>query len=215
LSPQQSQPLLYLITDRLKLPRPANKSAFDALTEFALQACLAGVDLLQIRERDLSSRQLFSLTSRIADIARAHNTQVVVNDRADIAAACANVGVHLTTRSMPVAVIRKTFGDNILIGASTHSMAEAKEAADGGANFIVFGPVFATESKQIYGEPVGLEALQKVTGQLSIPVLALGGIKLSNFKDTLSAGASGIAAISLFTDNSDLQAIVQTVKKKE
>jgi thiamine-phosphate pyrophosphorylase len=207
--------LLYLITDRLKLPRPANKSAFDALTEFALQACLAGVDLLQLRERDLSSRQLFSLTSRIADIARTHNTQILVNDRADIAAACANVGVHLTTRSMPVAVIRKTFGDNLLIGASTHSMAEAKEAADGGANFIVFGPVFATESKQIYGEPVGVEALQKVTGQLSIPVLALGGIKLSNFKDTLSAGASGIAAISLFTDNSDLQAIVQTVKKKE
>jgi thiamine-phosphate pyrophosphorylase len=205
---------LYLITDRLKLPRPANKSAFDALAEFVRRACLAGVDLLQIRERDLSARQLFSLTSRIADIARVHNTQVLVNDRADIAAACPGVGVHLTTRSLRPAVIRKTFGDNLLIGASTHSMTEAREAADGGANFIVFGPIFATESKQIYGEPVGLEALQEVTRQLQIPVLALGGIKLSNFKDTLAAGAIGIAAISLFTHSSDLQATVQTIKKE-
>lgn len=184
------------------------------LADFALQAFRAGVDLLQIRERDLNGRQLFSLTSRIADIARPHNTRILINDRADIAAACAGVGVHITTRSLPVAVVRKTFGDELLIGASTHSMEEARKAADGGANFIVFGPIFATESKQIYGEPVGLEALQQVTRQLQIPVLALGGIKLSNFKDTLTAGAKGIAAISLFTDNDNLQTIVQTIKKK-
>jgi thiamine-phosphate pyrophosphorylase len=214
LIPQQSQPLLYLITDRLKLPRPANKSAFDALSEFARQAFLAGVDLLQVRERDLSGRQLFLLTRHLADIARAHNAQVLVNDRADIAAACDGVGVHLTTRSIQVGVVRKAFGDDLLIGASTHTLSEAREAEDGGANFIVFGPVFATESKQMYGEPVGVEALQEVTAEVRIPVLALGGIKLSNFKNTLNAGAKGIAAISLFTDSNDLQTIVQTLKKQ-
>jgi thiamine-phosphate pyrophosphorylase len=207
--------LLYLITDRQKLPRTANKSAYEALTEFALAAFSAGVDLLQIRERDLCGRHLFSLTSRIAELARAHNKQVLVNDRADIASACAGVGVHLTTRSMPVALVRKTFGKHLLIGASTHSLAEAMEAEAGGADFIVFGPVFETESKRLYGEPLGLQALREVADCLSIPVLALGGIKLSNCGAALAAGARGIAAISLFTDGGDLQTIVRTIKQKE
>lgn len=210
-----SKPLLYLITERLKLPHPANKSALEALEEFAVQACSAGVDLLQIRERDLSGRDLFSLTQRIAKTAQAYKTQVLVNDRADIAAACAGVGVHLTTRSMPVAVVRKAFGDDLLIGASTHSLAEAKEAQAGGANFIVFGPVFETASKKIYGEPVGLDALREVARQLQIPVLALGGIKLANFKETLQSGAQGIAAISLFTEANDLRDLVRTIKARQ
>jgi thiamine-phosphate pyrophosphorylase len=214
LNPQHTQPLLYLITDRQKLPRTANKSAYEALTEFALEAFSAGVDLLQIRERDLCGRHLFSLAGRIAELARPYKGQLLVNDRADIAAAIAGVGVHLTTRSMPVARVRKTFGDELLIGASTHTLAEAKEAEEGGANFIVFGPVFETESKKLYGEPVGLQALHEVASRLRIPVLALGGIKLSNCEAALAAGAKGIAAISLFTDGGDLQTLVQSIKQK-
>jgi thiamine-phosphate pyrophosphorylase len=206
--------LLYLITDRQKLPRTANKSAYEALTEFALEAFSAGVDLLQIRERDLCARHLFSLTSRIAELARPYKAKVLVNDRADIAAAFAGVGVHLTTRSMPVALVRKTFGDGLLIGASTHTLAEAMEAEEGGANFVVFGPVFETESKKMYGEPVGLQALHEVASRIKIPLLALGGIKLSNCEAALVAGAKGIAAISLFTEGGDLQTIVRTIKQK-
>jgi thiamine-phosphate pyrophosphorylase len=169
---------------------------------------------LQIRERDLCGRHLYSLTSRIAELARPYKGQVLVNDRADIAAAIQGVGVHLTTRSMPVALVRKTFGDELLIGASTHTLAEAREAEEGGANFVVFGPVFETESKKMYGEPVGLQALQKVASRIKIPVLALGGVKLSNFSAALAAGAKGIAAISLFTEGGDLQALVRTIKQK-
>jgi thiamine-phosphate pyrophosphorylase len=168
---------------------------------------------VQIRERDLQGGALLSLTQRIAEIARERKTQVLVNDRADIAAACVGVGVHLTTRSIPVEVVRKTFGDKLLIGASTHSFAEAKEAQEGGANFIVFGPVFETASKKLYGAPVGLDALYEVASSLMIPVLALGGIKLSNFKDALRAGAKGLAAISLFTEANNLHDLVQTIKE--
>ncbi len=205
--------MLYLITDRQKLPRTANKSALDTLTEFVGQAFCAGVDLVQIRERDLRGGELFSLTKRIAEIARPHKGQVLVNDRADIAAACMGVGVHLTTRSMPVEVVRKTFGDELLIGASTHSFAEARDAEEGGANFIVFGPIFETASKKLYGAPVGLAALHQVASILTIPVLALGGIKLSNFKDTLAAGANGVAAISLFTEANDLHNLARTIQE--
>jgi thiamine-phosphate pyrophosphorylase len=168
---------------------------------------------VQIRERDLRGGELFSLTRRLAEIARAYKTQVLVNDRADIAAACVGVGVHLTTRSMPVEVVRKTFGDELLIGVSTHSLAQAREAEEGGANFIVFGPVFETASKQLYGAPVGLNALHEVASKLTIPVLALGGIKLSNFKDALRAGAKGVAAISLFKEANDLHNLVRTIKE--
>lgn len=210
-----SKPLLYLITERLKLPRTANKSALERLEEFAGQACSAGVDLLQIREPDLCGRDLFTLTQRLAKTARPYQTQILVNDRADIAAACVGVGVHLTTRSMPVAVVRKTFGDDLLIGASTHSLVEAQEAQAGGANFIVFGPVFETASKKIYGAPVGLAALREVAEQLTIPVLALGGVKLANFKATLAAGARGIAAISLFTEARDLRHLTRLIKEEK
>jgi thiamine-phosphate pyrophosphorylase len=169
--------------------------------------------MVQIREPDLQGRELFSLTEELAKIARQSKTRILVNDRADIAACCQGVGVHLTTRSLSVAVVRKTFGDDLLIGASTHTLAEAKEAEAGGANFIVFGPVFETESKKIYGEPVGLEALKEVADNLQIPVLALGGINLSNCKAALAKGAAGIAAISLFADANDLSSVVRKIKQ--
>jgi thiamine-phosphate pyrophosphorylase len=173
----------------------------------------AGVDLVQLRERDLPAREVASLTETMVGMARGSETCVLVNDRADIAAACKGAGVHLTTRSVDVGVIRKTFGGELLIGASTHSLEEARAAEAGGANFIVFGPVFETESKKIYGEPVGLEALREVAGNLQIPVLAIGGIKLTNFKETLRAGAKGIAAISLFTEAVDLHCLVRNLKE--
>jgi thiamine-phosphate pyrophosphorylase len=170
--------------------------------------------MVQIREPDLSAGQLFALTRRIAELARAEKRQVLVNDRADIAAACDGAGVHLTTRSLPVAVVRRRFGRDLLIGASTHTLAEAREAEAGGADFIVFGPVFETQSKKLYGEPVGLPALSAVAGQLRIPVLALGGIKLTNFNDALRAGARGVAAISLFSESLDLPSLVRTIKEQ-
>jgi thiamine-phosphate pyrophosphorylase len=167
--------------------------------------------MVQIREPDLSARELFLLAESVESLAARANGKLLINDRADVAA-CLGCGVHLTTRSLSASVVRSTFGPEMLIGVSTHNMEEAIMAESGGADFIVFGPVFETESKKIYGPPVGIEALRTVAAKLQIPVLALGGIKLSNFQEALDAGAAGIAAISLFTDAEDLNRVVRLIK---
>lgn len=193
------------------LPDQATILDLTVLIEFADRAVAAGVDMVQIREPDLSIRDLFSAAETIGESARKAGASALINDRADIAA-CTASGVHLTTRSLTPEVVRSAFGAEILIGASTHSSEEASAAQRGGADFIVFGPVFETTSKKQYGKPVGLEALRRIATGLTIPVLALGGIKASNFREALDAGAAGVAGISMFTETDDLIRLVATIK---
>lgn len=209
-----STPLLYLITDRKMLPRQSSGSDLAFLIDFINRAVAAGVDMVQVRERDLPARDIAYLTETVAKSARPAGVRVLVNDRADIAA-CAADGVHLTTRSLTADVVRRAFGPDMLIGVSTHNFDEASAAARGGADFIVFGPVFETVSKKAYGEPVGVEALRETAARLSIPVLALGGISLSNFHEVLDAGAAGVAGISMFTGEPDLASVVNTIKRRD
>ena len=160
----------------------------------------AAVPLVQLREKSLSARVLYELAIRAAEIAKGSTTRLLVNDRFDIARAAGADGVHLTSRSLPPSVVRPICGPDFLIGVSTHALEEALNARAEGADFIVFGPVFETPSKQIYGAPQGLEKLRDVTNALhGFPVLAIGGINRDNTADCLSAGASGIAGISMFT----------------
>ncbi len=168
--------------------------------------------MAQIRERDLSARDLFLIARRVMRSALRHDARLLINDRADVAAGL-GAGVHLTTRSMRADAVRKAFGNDMLIGVSTHSMKEALEAESGGADFVVFGPVFETTSKKTYGPPVGLTTLGEAASRLKIPVIALGGINLDNFKSALDCGAAGVAAISLFADAEDLKSVVQKIKK--
>ena len=124
-----------------------------------------------------------------------------MNDRFDIARAAGADGVHLTTRSLPTNVVRSICGDDFLIGVSTHSLETALNARAEGADFIVFGPVFDTESKRAFGEPQGLDKLREVTKALEgFPVIAIGGINRENADECFRAGASGIAAIRLFNE---------------
>lgn len=176
------------------------------LIDLIERATAAGVDMIQIRERDLSARDVCSIIG-----AASEHAAILVNDRADIAAANAS-GVHLTTHSMPVPVVRAAFGSEILIGASTHTIDEVEAAQAGGADFVVFGPVFETASKRAYGAPVGLDALQRAVARSSIPVLALGGVNLSNYRRAFDAGAAGVAGISMFTESTDLTALVAEIK---
>lgn len=211
LSPNNSFPLIYLITDRHQLSPSEGTTDLTSLVDFISAAAKAGVDMIQIRERDLTTRVLFKFTESIVDSLRPFNTRVLVNDRADVAASL-GAGVHLTTRSMTAETVRNTFGAELLTGVSTHSIEEATAAESGGADFIVFGPVFETESKKSYGPPVGLDKLEEACLRLKIPVLALGAVKLSNFGEALDRGAAGIAAISLFTDTDDLRSVVNEIK---
>lgn len=184
------------------------------LIDFIEQTVNAGVDMVQIRERDLTGRDLYELAQAVTHRLRGKDTLITINDRADIAA-CTGAGVHLTTRSLNAEVVRREFGPEILIGVSTHSQAEAQAAEQSGADFIVFGPVFETASKAEYGAPVGVEALRAVSTGLSIPVIALGGINLSNFLEALNAGAAGVAGISMFVDayvEQNLDALISAMK---
>jgi thiamine-phosphate pyrophosphorylase len=168
--------------------------------------------MVQIRERDLSARDIFRITQSLTEFAGEFGTKVLVNDRADIAA-CAGAGVHLTTRSLSADVARRVFGMQMLIGVSTHNLDEVKAAEKGGADFVVFGPIFETSSKVEYGRPVGTDALHQVASSVSIPVLALGGINPANYLTVLDAGAAGIAGISMFTETEDLSGLIAEIKR--
>jgi len=176
-------------------------------------AVAARVPLFQIREKQLSGRALYELTTRALEITRGTETRLLINDRSDIASAAGASGVHLTTQSLPASVVRNIYGPEFLIGVSTHSREEALAAQAGGADFIVFGPVFETESKREFGEPQGLERLQELTSELrDFPVVAIGGIRLENVEACFAAGASGVAAIRLLNDAGGMVSVVEVIR---
>lgn len=176
-------------------------------------AVAAKIDLIQIREKLLSAKVLHQLATSAAAITSGSCSKLLVNDRADIARAAGADGVHLTSSSLPPNVIRRTFGADFLIGVSTHSLEEATAASRSGADFIVFGPVFDTFSKRQYGEPVGLEKLREVSSKLApFPVLALGGVTMANAGDCIQAGAAGIAAITMLSDQLQLDQVVNGIR---
>ncbi|HVS83403.1 MAG TPA: thiamine phosphate synthase [Pyrinomonadaceae bacterium] len=209
------KPILYLITRgaTAEATTSASKEFQDILGQVSA-AVAAGIQLIQLREKRLIARVLFELTARAAEFTRGTSTRLLVNDRADIAAGAGADGVHLTTRSLEPKIVRKTFGDDFLIGASTHSLAEATAARNGDADFVVLGPIFPTPSKAEYGPPLGVHGLADVASELApFPVLALGGISTENAQECLRAGASGIAGISLFRATENLGRTFEEIGK--
>ena len=209
-----TNPLTYLITggetDEATTP---GSEEFARLLALVRAAAAAGVSLVQLREKRLRPRVLCELAARAAAVLSGSATRLLVNDRADIARAAGAAGVHLTTRSLEAAVVRRAFGEDFLIGVSTHTPGEARAARDGGADFALFGPVFDTPSKRDYGPPVGLEKLREAAHALApFPVLAVGGVGRDNFAQALAAGARGVAAIRLFADADDLPAVVREIR---
>ena len=186
---------------------------FRALLALVERAAAARVALVQLREKNLSARTLYELAARAALMTRGTATRLVVNDRADIARAAGCDGVQLTARSLNAAVVRRVFGPNFIVGVSTHSLAEARAARDGGADFAVFGPVFDTPSKRQYGPPLGLAALSEAARALTpFPLVAVGGITRENMCITLQAGARGVAAIRMFDDAEKLGQVVREME---
>lgn len=213
---QQKRPITYLITSGETTPqtRPGDKD-FSRLLNLVAAAVAAPVNFLQIREKNLSTRVLYELALQAARITRGSGTRLLINDRADVARSTGADGVHLTSRSLEPSIIRRTFGDEFLIGVSTHSLEEARAARDGGADFAVFGPLFETESKRVYGNPVGLEKLAQVTVALpGFPLLALGGVTLENVESCFRAGAAGVAAIRLFSKTNELARVVAKIDER-
>jgi thiamine-phosphate pyrophosphorylase len=181
---------LYLITDRKLFTD--HSSLFTALEE----ALRGGLKAVQLREKDLGARDLLVMAHKMRKLTKTYQARLFINDRVDIALAVEADGVHLGRESIPAHAVQKTFKDRLIIGVSTHSLDEAVEAEKGGADFITFGPVYHTPSKMKYGEPIGIELLESIKGKISIPVFAIGGIRIDKVGEVKYAGADGVALIS-------------------
>jgi thiamine-phosphate pyrophosphorylase len=188
---------LYLITDIKQLTDTRNLTPETGRLLSAVRRALkGGVKAVQLREKDLATRELLKLAYKMRTLTKEYGAKLFINDRFDVALAVGADGVHLTQNSIPVGAVRDAVKNKLMIGVSTHSLREAKEAEKGGADFITYGPVFRTTSKVKYGAPKGLDALKKVSGKMNIPVFALGGVKAGRIEKVKKAGASGVAMIS-------------------
>ena len=179
--------------------------------EIIKTAAECAISLIQIREKHLSAKLLFELTSEAAQITKNSVTKILVNDRADVALAAGADGVHLTAESLSSKVIRRNFPDNFIIGVSAHSLEKVREAKVQKADFAVFGPIFHTPNK---GASLGLETLREVCAKVKpFPVLALGGIDESNYQSVLEI-SGGFAAIRFLNDKENLRKLNKNISRK-
>jgi thiamine-phosphate pyrophosphorylase len=180
---------LYLITGRGEtLGRNLETVVEDALR--------GGVRAVQLREKDLSTKELYEAACALRRLTARYGAKLFINDRVDIALTVEADGVHIGGGSLPIYKVRRLLGEKKLIGVSCHNQVQAITAQEMGADFITFGPVYYTPSKAAYGEPVGPAKLRQTCSALQIPVFALGGIKLDNCAEATACGARGVALIS-------------------
>jgi len=170
------------------------------------------VDLIQIREKDMPTRDLVALVQAAVQNASGTNSSILVNDRLDVALALGAAGVHLGTQSLPLEAVRRCVPEDFLVGVSCHAVDDALGAQAAGADYILLGPLFPTPSKLPFGPPLGLETLRQAAARVKIPLLALGGISVERVKACVEAGATGIAGISIFQDCESLEPRVRAAR---
>lgn len=194
---------LILITDRSLSKLPPMQ-----VVRMALEG---GVTAVQLREKDLDSRNIYFLASEMRNMTNEYGALLIVNDRIDIAIAVNADGVHMGKNSMPIMEARRLLGRDKLIGFSAHNMQEAVGAEENGANYITLSPVFQSPGK---GKPIGPEAIRIVREGLRIPVIALGGIKDDNVLDVLNYKADGVAVVSAIMASEDPKAAAERLRRK-
>jgi thiamine-phosphate pyrophosphorylase len=190
-------PTLCLITDR-------QRCGESPLEDVVSEAIKGGVNLIQLRERDLPTGELLALAMRLREVTRGRAI-LVINDRLDVAMAAGADGVHLPENGLPVAIARWLLGQHTLIGRSVHGEEAAIEAERGGADYVQLGTIYATESKPD-AKPAGPDLVRKVSGAVTIPVLAVGGVRAENAAEVIEAGALGASVISAIQGADDPEA---------
>ncbi len=182
--------LRYYITDRRAL------GGMPELLDAIARNLAAGVEYIQIREKDLTAKELLELTRAALKLAHPFGTRILVNSRADVALAAGAHGVHLPAGSIPADRFRRL--GRMVIGVSCHTIGELLQAEREGADFAVYSPIFPSSSKPGYGPAVGLDGLRQAVQAVRIPVFALGGVTAANAPLCIEAGAAGVAGISMF-----------------
>ncbi|MBI3933610.1 MAG: thiamine phosphate synthase [Acidobacteria bacterium] len=202
--------LLYYITDRRQLPAHGSTPE-QALKEKVRAAFAAGVDYVQVREKDLEAGALAALVEELVSLPEKDDARLLVNDRLDVARTCGADGLHLPADSLPVAAVRKFVGKDWIVGVACHSVEEVEQVTEAGADYVLVAPVFDTASKPGM-TPMGLTKLAGICRRSSIPVFALGGVSMENARSCIDAGAKGLAGIRLFQQSPDLTELCRKLR---
>ena len=197
---------LYLVTDRALM-------STKTLEEAVEQAIDGGCTVVQLREKDASSRSFYETACRLRQITAARQIPLIINDRLDIALAAGADGVHLGQQDLPCREARKILGENCLIGVSAATVAEAKQAEDDGADYLGVGALHVTATKQ-NTRPVTPALLAEIKASVSIPVVAIGGIKADNLHELTGTGIDGIAVVSAILAQPDIPAAARLLRRQ-
>ncbi|QXE18390.1 thiamine phosphate synthase [Clostridium sp. 001] len=197
---------LYLVTNRSFLKDKPLQQAVE-------EAILGGVTMVQLREKDASTREFYEIAKEVKKVTDHYKVPFLINDRLDIAQAVDADGVHLGQSDMTINTARKILGKDKIIGISAGNVNEALEAEKKGADYIGIGTIFFTGTKKDIDTPIGIEGLRKIYNSINIPAVAIGGVNETNFKEVLSTGVDGISVISAILGKSDITAASKALCK--
>ena len=193
------------LSSRLLVVTDRHQTNGRPLVPLLQQVLTAGAPAIQLRERDLSARELVTLAREVQTVMGSSTSQLLINDRIDVALALEGVGVHLRSNSLPLSVARRMLGAQRLLGSSVHSVEEGLLAESQGADYLVLGPIYETPSKQMFGPPLGIHTLEKACTLVRIPIIGIGGVTAARAGEMRRAGAFGVAVITAILGASDVE----------
>ena len=197
---------LYLVTDAEICPR-------ENLLDVCEKAIDGGVSIIQLREKDISSREFYNEAAALKTLCTAKNVPLIINDRLDIALAVDADGIHIGQSDMPLAAARRILGSGKIIGVSAGNVSEALDAEHGGADYLGVGAVFPTGTKKD-AENIGIDMLKQVTAAASIPIVGIGGINHENINLLRGSGIDGVAVVSCIMGSKDPYSAAETLREK-
>lgn len=195
---------LYLVTDRQLM-------SCDSLTEAVEQAILGGCTMIQLREKELPSLEFYNQAVAVKQVTERYHIPLIINDRIDIAMAVQATGVHIGQHDLPAAAVRKVIGENMLLGVSASSIAEAIQAQQDGADYLGVGAMFPTGTKTD-ADSVSMEELQKIRTAVSLPIVVIGSINKGNAGRFKPMGIDGLAVVSAIIAQSDIKVAAAELK---
>ena len=185
----QLESRLFVVTDR-------HQTNGRPLVPLLQRVLTVGAPAIQLRERDLPAKELVTLAREVQAVMASRRSQLLINDRVDVALTMEGVGVHLRSDSLPVSVVRQLLGAQRLLGISVHAVEEAVRVESQGVDYIVLGPIYETPTKQMFGPPLGIQTLEKACRLVRIPIIGIGGVTAARVREMRCAGAFGVAVIT-------------------